>query len=333
METASIRRENNENRWTEFLSLAAEFGAGNKEASPLSPQQTTQQKACGKRTSDDTSVFFGTSAKKAKLTSSSLSTAITVADDTALAGPGSLLPVSDLTSAAALLQPDKARQLRLSRALSAPRTTQQQMLTDLISSEMNLCAAVAAARADPPGTTRKVSPSSTSTSTFHSSSTTSSSTFSDDFHVACLDLGDEFLPGDTGLLCDCGKSLCREIGYPNRGSVPFPSRKNAVAAWCQALDITEPKRLAQIKHNPSRYRVAYWHFREKSRKRTKGNRGFMMMVDKGSLPDASLQSFVNHTLSTRKRSATAAPTRKSLGRMVALHNYWAQVRRSPTLEP
>jgi hypothetical protein len=138
--------------------------------------------------------------------------------------------------------------------------------------------------------------------------------------VACLDLGDEFLrtPGKKATsLCDCGMALCHEIGYPNRGTVAFPDdNDDLLLEWCHRLDITNPQRLRCIQANPAKFRLATWHFTNHASKRP-------------SIPDQSLQVFVDEM----RDSSISHKLRQPTQRMTNLHNYWAQVRRLPTLEP
>ena len=168
---------NNENRWTELSDLPPVSGAMSstsgmpnqgKQVSPLSSKQCVDMNhhhfntISGKRylpddtIADTSDVWAGPLKKRAKLTSPIVH--IGGVDNTAplamhsMAVPLNLLPMSALTSAAAFLQPDVACQLLLSggtpgaTAAVAP-TTQQQMLADIIASEMELLEATAKVKA------------------------------------------------------------------------------------------------------------------------------------------------------------------------------------------
>jgi len=159
----------------------------------------------------------------------------------------------------------------------------------------------------------------------------------DRIEVACLNISQEFLPQldrqrQPARLCDCGKALCHEIGYPNRGSFEFPPNTSAIHRWFAALDIADPDRRKDIQENPSKYRIAYWHFEPKDRiDPHKRSGGKVRLVKSGAvLPTAHLQAFVDEQMVASKGHAVR---RKPRQRMLKLHQYWAQVRRAPTLEP
>lgn len=157
-----------------------------------------------------------------------------------------------------------------------------------------------------------------------------------DENVACLGLGKEFLPATTQntRLCDCGMALCHEIGYPHKGSIRFSAK--TVDQWCQVLDITDPKRLAQIRSCPEVFSLAYWHFREEDRVLDKLT-GKIRLAPHSCMvqPNAHLQSFVDNYKDDNTASVgiDKQESRQPSERMMELHRSWAQFRRAPTLEP
>ncbi|CAB9510280.1 expressed unknown protein [Seminavis robusta] len=209
-----------------------------------------------------------------------------------------------------------AHQLILAQALAASGstpTTVQQQLNSIISSEINRLATTGGS-SDHGGLARPSYPSMLDAK-LPPSALPGNAMMQHDATIACLNLGEEFLPMLPGCkLCDCGMALCHEIGYPNRCSVPFPDNdEGLLTEWCQTLDIADPRRLREIRLNPSKFRLAYWHFRKRG-------------DQKRLLPDQSLQGFVDEVQDTMGR-------RKPSKRMLELHSYWCRVRRPPTLDP
>jgi hypothetical protein len=168
-------------------------------------------------------------------------------------------------------------------------------------------------------------------------------------HIASLNLGQEFLSrmeGAPSRLCDCGMTLCYEIGYPNAGRFEFPEDPAIVQQWCQALDITGNNRIRSIMQSPSKFHVAYWHFRKEHRSlnartgqwtRLWGNISYENTHQNQAtiiraIPDAHLQSFIDdheEELYLQSSVRRRAPSSRS----IQLHNYWISVRRPPTLDP
>ena len=162
---------NNENRRTEFLGWASLSGAmssgmphHNKQVSPLSSKHCVDMNHhhfnshSGKRCEPEGTIAgisgagsdarAGPLKKRAKLANNGGTDHTVPLAMNSMTVPQNLLPVSALTSAAAFLQPDMACQLFLSGAapVVAP-TTQQQMLADIIASEMELFEATARVKA------------------------------------------------------------------------------------------------------------------------------------------------------------------------------------------
>ena len=246
-----------------------------------------------------------------------------------LLNPALLAATSGYSSTAA------AQQLLFSQSLANTNGINplvQQQINSLISAEFARLAAeqeppASVSLHDPPGMTEE-------DSSIESSLPPPSSSNDVDDDIACLGLGKEFLPATTQptRLCDCGMALCREIGYPHKGSIRFSAQ--TVDHWCQILDITDPKRLAQIRSCPEVFSLAYWHFREEDRCFDKLV-GQVRLTSKGSqvLPDAHLQSFVDNYKEASSEGDEQDEPRRPSKRMLELHKSWAQFRRSPTLEP
>jgi hypothetical protein len=372
-ENLQIQATHSDVGWRAFLGLCAQqeqllrdealITANSFRATPLSPKNQQvlpsprNAKNGGKRASfDDETLLQKAAAKRAKASHEMTRNGLKQEDLSIAGGPGMIPPaavlLSQLGKPLQVHQAESASSLYLNPALlsagynntaaaqqfmlvqalassGAMPTTLQRHLNSIIASEISRLATTvtSATTSDVPygieaTVASKFSLSKQAPDKSLSSLMTATETgnIHEPYAVACLDLGDEFLriPGNNAAkLCDCGLALCHEIGYPNRGTVAFPDDDDILLAeWCHRLDITNPQRLRCIQSNPSKYRLALWHFRN----HTPGS---------PSIPDRSLQVFADEM---RVLSNTHTQ-RKPSQRMMNLHNYWAQVRRVPTLEP